>query len=839
MIMDYKEVSIRYILKEKKKSILIAFSIILSVTLVTAIGTGIVSFSDMAMENIIKETGLYHTEFMGLNKNKIFLIKKNEKLGMVGSEMPSIKAETQDHTSISISGYDDNLMKMRSMMLLSGKMPEKDDDIVVSNKAAKLGDNIDLNIEGKDRKFKVTGIIRNLAVSESEGQEVPMAIITQKSAEQFINSDKFNAYVTVKSKYKIQNTIEKIKKSIKIPDKNVRDNDRLLEALNQSKDKSASNSMIILIFFIVLIISVSSVAVIYNAFHISVLEKVKEFGMLRSIGAAPSQLKKIVLTEAVILSLLSVPFGIAAGLLTAKLVLISVSIKSYSSFNAVKLVLSYKVIFISALLGVLSTLLSSLGPSNMAAIVSPIEAINNSTLLNKDKICKKHSPIENMLKIDGKMAYRNLKRNKSRSNATMFSMCISIVIFITFYSFMHYWSETIKYEYNGFMFSKDFNICFNNSPKNASKGNHPDFISGQDGFTEDYYNCLKKIPGVKNVYKKNMRNIFISLDSSEVTDDYKNYIKYNSNDSLFKVESKIYGYDDMQMNMCSKYLERGSIDADKMIEENGVLIVEKNLIYDEKNKNPEILKVSNLRVGDEILLDLSGKGELNKVKVMGILKEIPFDVYYPEKGIGIIAPESEYVKLTGDKCYQQFDIETDKKADKEKVASIIQKISEDIPHSYFTDNYKERERQEQQQAEVSTFLYGFVCIIYAIGVLNIINTIGTNILLRTREFGTLRAIGMSPERMKKMIRLETIFYGFIGSIYGDIIGTLLSFGVFKVMYSFKNDFMNGNLMDMKFHVPYAALFIATFFTIMISLISSIVPLKKVSSLNIADSIKSE
>jgi putative ABC transport system permease protein len=212
MIMDYKEVSIRYILKEKKKSILIAFSIILSVTLVTAIGTGIVSFSDMAMENIIKETGLYHTEFMGLNKNKIFLIKKNEKLGMVGSEMPSIKAETQDHTSISISGYDDNLMKMRSMMLLSGKMPEKDDDIVVSNKAAKLGDNIDLNIEGKDRKFKVTGIIRNLAVSESEGQEVPMAIITQKSAEQFINSDKFNAYVTVKSKYKIQNTIEKIKK---------------------------------------------------------------------------------------------------------------------------------------------------------------------------------------------------------------------------------------------------------------------------------------------------------------------------------------------------------------------------------------------------------------------------------------------------------------------------------------------------------------------------------------------------------------------------------------------------------------------------------------------------
>lgn len=839
MIKSYKEISIRYILKEKKKSLLIAFSIILSVALITAIGTGIVSFNDMAKENIIKETGLYHTEFTGLDKNKLSLIERNNKLEMVGSEIPSINAVIQDQTPVSISGYDDKLMKMRSMMLISGKMPKKDDDIVVSNKDAKPGSSIDLNIAGKQRKFKVVGIMRNLMIGEADGQEVPLAVITKKSAEQFKNDDKYNVYITVKSKYKIQNTIEEIKDSAIISDKNVQDNASLLEALNQSKDKNSNISMMILISFIVIIISVSSIAVIYNAFNISVLEKVKEFGMLRSIGAAPAQIKKIVLTEAIILSLVSVPLGIAAGILIAKLVLIFVSVKSYSSLNTVKLIFSLKVIFLSAVLGILSTLLSSLGPSDMAAKVSPIEAINNSTFLNKGRIGKKYSLIEKVLKIDGKMAYRNLKRNKRRSNATLFSMCISIVLFITFYSFIHYWSETMKYEYSGFMFAKDFNICLDNSPRSSNKGNHPDFACGEDGFTESYYNCLKKISGIKYVYKKAVENAVLLLNSSKITDDYKKYIKYNSNNSLFKSESKIYGYDNMQMDTCSKYLENGSIDEDEMIKEDGVLVVQKNLTYDEKNRKPKIIEVSSLKVGDEILLDFSGKGEYHKVKVIGILKEIPFDSYYPQKGIGIITPEAEYVKLTGNRCFQQFDIETYKNADKEKVSSAIQKISADTLHSYFTDNYKESERQRQQQTEVSTFLYGFVFIIYAIGVLNIINTISTNIMLRTREFGILRAIGMSLVGIKKMIRLETIFYGFMGSVYGDVIGTLLSFGVFRIMYSFKNDFMNGNFMDMRFDIPYPALLTAAFFTITISFLSSIIPLKKVSSLNITDSIKAE
>ncbi|WP_039790983.1 ABC transporter permease, partial [Paenibacillus riograndensis] len=77
----------------------------------------------------------------------------------------------------------------------------------------------------------------------------------------------------------------------------------------------------------------------------------------------------------------------------------------------------------------------------------------------------------------------------------------------------------------------------------------------------------------------------------------------------------------------------------------------------------------------------------------------------------------------------------------------------------------------------SIFFYGFIGVIVLIAFLNIINTVSTNLILRTNEFATLKAIGMTQKEVRKMIILEGVFYGLFSAVIGIILGTALDYGI--------------------------------------------------------------
>ena len=136
-------------------------------------------------------------------------------------------------------------------------------------------------------------------------------------------------------------------------------------------------------------------------------------------------------------------------------------------------------------------------------------------------------------------------------------------------------------------------------------------------------------------------------------------------------------------------------------------------------------------------------------------------------------------------------------------------------------------------ALISIFLYGFITVITLIGVTNIFNTITTNMNLRSKEFAMLKSIGMTKKEFNKMIRLESIFYGCKSLFIGIILGTGISYWIYKVVIGAD---VTSNL---SFIFPTIPIIISIIFISVIVGIIMKYSLNKINKQNIIETIRNE
>lgn len=125
---------------------------------------------------------------------------------------------------------------------------------------------------------------------------------------------------------------------------------------------------------------------------------------------------------------------------------------------------------------------------------------------------------------------------------------------------------------------------------------------------------------------------------------------------------------------------------------------------------------------------------------------------------------------------------------------------------------------------------GFVTVIALISCINIINTISTNILLRKREISMIKAVGMTQSSIKRMIALEGVLYGIYAAIIGGIIGTGLSYILYKLVIG---------LSDFAWTIPWNHILVASIGGIIIALLSGIYPLKRINEGIIVENMRVE
>ncbi|MFR2270767.1 MAG: ABC transporter permease, partial [Clostridium sp.] len=572
------------------------------------------------------------------------------------------------------------------------------------------------------------------------------------------------------------------------------------------------------------LVIIATIATIYNSFSIAISERKKQFAILNSIGATKSQIMKFVFLEGFLVSIVGIPIGLLSG--TVAIDIVFKVIKTFfktSMFGELDLrvVFSPIVLILSTLVILLTIFISALIPAINAAKISPLEAIKNSSNLKVGKI-KSSKLVKKIFKTEGELAYKNLRRNKGKFRITLFSLVISIVIFISFNGFVDMFIEANQINYGSI--TNDLTLYENN------------LLTKEE--VQKTIDELKKINGLKDVAIDKGYNLNVHVDEKNINKDLRESLKQSDyvdmdNSTYNFFDSKLYTPGDFSISNIK--LSEGKFDRKTAKAENGVILVRYS--YQESLAKKGKVVLTNYKVGDTLNCtvysydsDGNEKQKEVKLKILAITDEIlTGNNQYPETSFGVVAYDDLIPSLgiTDDKSSSNlYYVATNQE---KSTRDEVKKVAEENNLSVM-DSIDEAQKLEQTMNVMKIFVYGFIVVISLVSVTNIINTISTNINLRKREFAIIKSIGVTPQGFKKMIYMESILYGILSLLYGIPIGICLNVLMNRILEG---------MITVQTLIPYKAILICVVAIFVITFIASYIPLKKISKENIIDNIRQE
>lgn len=205
----------------------------------------------------------------------------------------------------------------------------------------------------------------------------------------------------------------------------------------------------IFIVVMLLLILFTGYLIIYNVFQISVAGDVRFYGLLKTIGTTPRQIRRMIRQQALLLSVVGIPIGLVLGWLVGK-ALVPVVISQLDGVSSVTSTSPW--IFVgSALFALVTVFISCLRPGRMAGRVSPIEALRytESSGRTKGKRTKKKVSIFSM-------AWANLGRSRGKTIITIVSLALAVVLFQLVVTFVNGFDMD---RYVSRSFASDFQIA--------------------------------------------------------------------------------------------------------------------------------------------------------------------------------------------------------------------------------------------------------------------------------------------------------------------------------------------------------------------------------------------
>lgn len=548
-------------------------------------------------------------------------------------------------------------------------------------------------------------------------------------------------------------------------------NEGLINSLVNPLKKASNYKMIIYVAIIIcIVIMLASIYCIKNSFDISITEKTKQYGILRSVGATKKQIRKNVFYEATILGIFGIPLGIIFGIL-ATFILLKVSNyyiesftdKFYVTFQSIdlKLATSFAGIIISAILGIITVYFSAFRSAKKATKVSPIDSIrNNNDVKISSKEVKSPKYIKKFWGIGGEISYKNLKRNKKKYHTTTVSLVVSIILFIASVGFSNIMYEQANYE----LTLSDYNLSLFTSvePNNTAKFNKFVNTTKLDNI-EDY--SIRRGVGL---YFKNakLNQEFVDFSNMYVSSETMQYI------SIITVGNEQY----------QKYLKKLGLNYDDM--KNKAILMD-YIRTGHQNENEmkiqyKTLHQYNYKVGDEISGTIYESSESYKTEIGYITDVRPFGFDGSMEEAILIVSDEEYNKIPRGNKAEALNIYY-KSNNANKLQDDIDKMLQG-EENYGTKNTEEiAKKQRSIVTFVNIFLYGFIVVISLIGITNIFNTITANMELRMPEFAMLKSVGMTKNEFNKMIRLESIFMGTKSLLIGIPIGIIINYLMYFIM----------------------------------------------------------
>lgn len=903
------KVTLKTLQKNRTRTIVTVIGIMLASALICVVTTFVSSFYDTLIKNTIYERGDYHNFFYRQDKNFYDQIVKDERVdsAFYVQELGYFHAYNLSSFYLYILGTDGNFdEKNMAVHVTDGKYPDSPNEIMLPNLFVgeyNIGDTITIDIgqrwydgvpveeldsEIEADKYMLGG--EELRTTETRTYTVcgfyNYFVGTYSPALSVHHSMGFAAVTIADSGMpdgytydvfvKLKNPWDALDFYIGTPYSGR--NDTLLTYMGVTPLNSLNFTIWGLSALIIIIVMVGSVSLIYNAFAISVAERTKQFGLLSSIGATKKQLRRSVLFEAFVVSVIGIPLGAVLGI-----GIVALAIEFMGDlFDAmrlsvpVSLSISVLALIIGMGISLLTVLISAWIPSKRATRITAIEAIRQNNDITAKPV-KTSKLTMNLFGLPGMLAAKYYKRSKKRYKATVVSLFISIVLFISTTAFADYFVNALFYNSDVYNFDLE-------------AGTASEFFNDEltpDTLLEEYRNAagvtavtyIAFCDPSQSVGNGANAGVTVGIDKSYVTstaierekvsDRLWGYSNEKSENIAFTQANITLVEDGAFKELLAQYglSEKEFMDPDKPLAivldgnrsydsttgrriETRILNSEKSQIIAYAYDQPEGMIDYSERVDkdgnyyitftDSDLYFNTGEKSEDAVEIMAekvtlnvgkVIYELPYfinvrftnlNIIYPISLIGKIVPKLEGITPH---CYL---ICSDDHAATYKAIETINQMHGFSP--YIDDYAAEVEQIRGFINSIQTAVYVFIGIIALISVANVFNTISTNIGLRRREFAMLKSVGMTNSGFDRMMMYETILYGVKSLVYGLPVALAITVVI---------HFVIGSEFDMSFLMPWGAMGITVLSVLAAVVLTMMYALRKVKKANPIDELKNE
>lgn len=875
------ELTVKHLKMNKKRTIVTIIGIILSTALMVGIGLLFSTMQDNAVRTLKQSAGDYHAYIAGLNYSKLEILANNHHVNHYFYEQPIGFSESDDikvsyRKYFFVNAVSENYFDQ--MKLVKGRFPKNSNEIVITNQVESdngviyhIGDTLTLKLGSRifssdgeeeetyenssyfgeefeklkvkeEKTYTIVGIMERPVFEDWNAVGYTFLTLydnTQKDAN-------VNVYMTFKKPSRAYQDSEILAKNLGLSkvvneigkeEYPITYNEALLALYGASKYDNIMSTLSNVLMIVLTLISIGCIIVIYNSFAISVMERKKQFGLFSSIGATKKQLRHTVFFEALIVGIIGIPLGVISSFIGIGTVLAIVNYLLPDLFGTNLVLTAYPIFLIIPIAFMIITILvSAYIPAYQASKITPIEAIRlNDDIKIKNRKLKTGKWVKRLFGIEGDIALKNIKRNKKKYRITIVSLFISIVLFVSFSTFVEYGLKTSE----STLRIPDYDIRL--TLQNPLTIDYSDFLSKLKNYDKvEQYETLKYGRKFSTSYGK---EIISSTVNKEIGAFEENFLELNLvslDEETYKAYLKELGLTKEQPILLDKirytiYEDNSRKNYNRKLLENEKQNYEFNLCNFKRldeTETEEVEEQSEELSKDDFMCDRT-------LTDIYVTDKIPFAIDHDFLGDArpvIIIPESTFNQIFTVEDERYLDditvylkVPNYKKID-EYITEYIDGLTD--KNQIFYLNYpKDMKQTKNLYLVIAILLYGFISLVTLIGVTSVFNTINTSIALRRKEFAMLRSMGLTPSGFNKILYFESFFFGAKSLLYGLPFSLLVILWIHFVMMDVTN-----------FHdimIPWKSVGIAILGVFIIVFITMMYATKKMKHENILDAIREE
>ena len=766
----------------RKRNRIAVFAIALTTLLFTSIFTvGMSLNKSYELFQFRQIGGCNHGTFKHVDEEEAAAIASSKRVKQTGERrMAGISADgVFGKVPAEVSYMDANEAKWSFAEPETGRMPEKGNEIAMDTGALKLlgaepelGEEVTLTWEVGDRSqesykktdtFTLVGFweyddlvpVHFINVSEEYAKQVEQEAV-EKGAEPF----RRDLNVMMRSSVNIEGQMEAVLRELGYTWEDEDAPDYVGIGVNWGYTAAQAGagvdmSMVTGMAALLLLVIFTGYLIIYNVFQISVAGDIRLYGLLKTIGTTPEQLRRLIRQQALWLSFAGIPAGILAGWCVGA-VLTPIALSRTILEDGYVTVSGSWVIFAGAtLFSLLTVLLSCAKPGRIAGKVSPVEAVRYT---DQSMGGKKKKRAFRGAKVH-QMAFSNLGRSRKKTILVVVSLALSVTLFEEVSLFVGGFDEE---RYISKKSCADFivsSIDYFRFERQAEEYISEEVVGKLAEYTEESlsgsgYQTADFVPAVRMEEERMRRFLGRQHPEDEIDIVLGNMEKKGG---LVTENAQMEGLDTALLEKV-RVLE-GDISP---LYDPGSRAVAIDVDVDDYG-NPVGLE-HYPQVGEKVIVDYGTEGAEKSVEyTVCALVAVPYPMgyrYSMRDRLPLVLHADAMRKDSGQKLKRLFylfdtpDAETEAAAE----AYLAEMTAEDASSMMYESKAKVRTDFKQFQSMFAVMGGTLCAVIGIVGILNFFNAVMTGILSRQKEFAMLQAVGMTGRQLKAMLIWEGMFY---------------------------------------------------------------------------------